>query len=237
MKKITLFFALTLLITAQAFAQHIREQDIVYSRYIVREINLRYSANKSVFGKDCILSTVLLNALKDSAKAYSYENRAQQITYDQVLEKLLIPTFEDSCTPSFYAAEELYVIELTEKFIFDKNTSEFKFIPLSLTLFIPAEISSKGVMEPLAVFPFDECTRIFKKDPRAYSAVSRLGQPRINFNEQFLLRSYISHIVKIGNEDDLFFDQLYTNPYKSFMAMKEEENALQEMMYKAYHPK
>lgn len=234
MKKLLSFFALTLLISAQAFAQQIREQDIVYSRYIVREIDLRYTGNKSVFGKDCILSTVLLDALKDSAKAYSYEDRTQQITYDQVLEKLWIRTSEDTCAPTFYAPEEVCIIELTEKFIFDKNASEFKFIPLELTLFIPAEISSKGIMEPLAVFSFEECTRIFKKDPRAYSEATKLGQARINFNEQFLLRSYTSTIVKIGNEDDLYFDQRYADPYKAFMAMKEEEQALQEMMYAAF---
>jgi hypothetical protein len=219
----------------QAFAQQIREQDITYSRYIVREIDLRYPVNKAIFGKGCVLSAILLDALKEGAKAYSYEDRTKQISYEQILEKLWIPS-DDSCS-AFYTAQELYVLELTEKFIFDKNASAFKFIPIELTLFIPAEISSKGIMEPIAVIPFEECTRIFKKDPRAYSAVTKIGQPAINFNEQFVLRSYASNIVKIGNEDDLYFDQRYADPYKAFIAMKEEENALQQMMYDAYHPK
>ena len=235
MKKITGFFALTLLITVQAFAQQIREQDIVYSRYIVREIDLRSPNNKNIFGKGCMLSAILLDGLKEGAKAYSYEDRSKEISYEQILEKLWIQ-LDDSCG-TLYTAKELYVLELTEKFIFDKNASEFKFIPIELTLFIPAEISSKGIMEPIAVIPFEECTRIFRNDPRAYATANKLGQPPINFNEQFLLRSYTSNIVKIGNEDDLYFDQRYTDPYKAFMAMKEEEQALQEMMYQAYHPK
>jgi len=237
MKKLTGFFALTLLITTQTFAQHIREQDITYSRYIVREIDLRYQANRSVFGKDCILSAILLDALKDGAKAYSFEDRSKQLSYEQIQNKLWIQSSDDSCMATLYSQEELYIVELTEKFIFDKNASEFKFIPIELTLFIPANISSKGIMEPLAVIPFEECTHIFRNDARAYSTANKIGQTRINFNEQFLLRSYVSNIVKIGNEDDLYFDQRYADPYNAFMAMKEEENALQEMMYEAYHPK
>lgn len=237
MKRLTAFFALILLIKTHAFAQHVREQDIAYSRIIVREINLHYAGNKSVFGKDCILSTILLDAMKHGAKAYSYEDRSKLVSYDQIQDKLWIGSSVDSCMATFYAPEELYIVELTEKFIFDKNASEFKFIPIELTLFIPSEISSKGIMEPLAVFSFAECTRIFRKDSRAYSAVTEIGQQQINFNEQFLLRSYASKIVKIGTEDDLYFDQRYVNPYKAFMAMKEEENALQEMMYTTYHPK
>jgi hypothetical protein len=235
MKKITLPFSLIILLFLQVSAQQIREQDIVYSRHIVREIDLRHAANTAVFGKGCTIPVILLDALKTGAQAFSHEHPGKQISYEEVQEKLWIRS-DDSCT-AFYAAEELYVLELTEKFIFDKNTSEFRFIPLSLTVFIPAEISSKGVLEPLAVFPFAECTRIFRNDPRAYAAVTKIGQPRMNFNEQFVLRSYVSKIVKIGNEDDLYFDQRYTDPYKAFMAMKEEENALQEMVYEAYHPK
>lgn len=237
MKKLTLFSALILWINLSTFAQQIREQDIVYSRYIVREIDLRHPNNKVVFGKGCILSTILLDAIKDGAKAYSYEERWKQLSYEQIQDKLWIRSFEDSCTATFYSPEELYIVELTEKFIFDKNSSEFKFIPIELTLFIPADISSKGIMEPLAVIPFEECTRIFRTDARAFSAGTKLGQSRINFNEQFLLRSYISNIVKIGNEDDLYFDQRYADPAKAFMSMKQEENALQEMMYEAYNPK
>ncbi len=236
MKKITLFFSLIVWINTHAFAQQIRAQDIVYSRYIVREIDLRYATNKMIFGKDCILPTILLDALKNGAKAYRYENSSQQISYEQVQEKLWIPGLSDSCS-IFYAMDELYAVELTENFIFDKNTSEFRFIPVELTVFIPAALSNKGIMEPLAVFAFDECSRIFKNDPRAYSAATKFGASRINFNEQFLLRSYVSTIVKIGNKEDLYFDQRYADPYKAFMAMKEEEQAMQEMMYAAYHPK
>lgn len=236
MKKITLLCSLFLLLFLASSAQHIREQDIVYSRYIVREIDLRYTTNKAVFGKGCLLSAVLLDAVKSGAEAYQYEDRTKLMNYEEIQEKLRIPLAGDSCS-AFYAAEELYVLELTEKCIFDKNTSEFRFIPVSLTVFIPAEVSSKGILEPLAVFPFETCTRIFRNDPRAYSAVTKPGRPAINFNEQFLLRSYASAIVKIGNEDDLYFDQQYADPYKAFMAMKQEEQALQEMMYAAYHPK
>lgn len=236
MKKITLLFSLIALIHARLFAQQIREQDMVYSRCIIREIDLRCAVNKAVFGKDCLLSAILLDALKDGATAYSCEDRTQRISYEQVVEKLIIPSADDSCS-MFYGMTELYTIELKEKFIFDKNRSEFYFIPMELTLFIPAEISTKGIMEPLAIFTFEECSRILKNDPRAYSAPTRLGQSPINFNEQFLLRSYISNIVKIGNEDDLYFDQRYADPYKAFMAMKQEEQAIQEMMYAAYNPK
>ncbi|MGN6646506.1 MAG: hypothetical protein ACTHJT_08245 [Cytophaga sp.] len=236
MKKSALSLLLALYTVYPIAAQQVREQDITYSRYIVREINLRNECNKVIFGSHAELPSILLDALQQGAKAYSYTTPIQPVSYEQVQEKLLIGTAEDSCSFSFYTPQDLYMIELTEQFIFDKQLSEFRFIPVALTLFIPAEISSKGIMEPLAVFPFEECTRIFRKDARAVSAVTKIGQPAVNFNEQFLLRSYTSTIVKIGNKDDLYFDQQYSNQYEAFMAMKKEEQALQEMMYAAYHP-
>jgi hypothetical protein len=219
-----------------SFAQHIREQDIVYSRYIVREINLRHARNKVLFGNNTQLPVILLDGLKQGAKAFTDTDHTKQIDYDQVMEKLLIAPTEDSCALSFYMPEELYILELTEQFIFDKNTSEFRFIPTDLTLFIPANISSKGIMEPVAVFPFEICTRIFKNDARAFSCATTFGQLPVNFNEQFVIRSYVSTIVKIGNKEDLYFDQQYADPYRAFMAMKKEEELLQEMMYAAYNP-
>lgn len=236
MKKITCILPLIAFIHVCAYAQQIREQDIVYSRYIVREIDLRSSGNIKVFGKNCLLSFILLDAVKHGAKAYSYVDRTTQVSFEQIEDKLQMFALEDSCM-SFLTAEELYVVELTERIIFDKNASEFRFIPIELTLFIPAEINIKGIMEPLAVFSFEECTRIFRTDLRAYSSVTKIGQQRINFNEQFLLRSYESIIVKIGNEEDLYFDQLYADPYKAFMAMQKEENDLEELIFSAYHPK
>ncbi len=233
MKKM-LFLSFACLVQEYTFAQ--RGQDIAYSRYIVREINLHHEHNRIIFGNRAELPSILLDALQQGAKAYNYTDPTQTVSYEQVQEKLLIGTAEDSCNFSFYTPQDLYIVELTEQFIFDKQMSEFRFIPVSLTLFIPAEISTKGIMEPIAVFPFEECTRIFRKDARAFSAVTKLGQSAINFNEQFLLRSYASNIVKIGNKDDLYFDQQYNNQYQAFIAMKKEEQALQEMMYAAYHP-
>ena len=234
MKKAPLLCSLIFMISMQLFAQHIREQDIAYTRFIVREIDLRQPENIKVFGIDAVLSSILLDGIKNGAKAYDPLHPSTVLPYHAIMERLQIPS-PDSCIES-YEIEELYRIELTEQFIFDKHRSEFRFVPLYMTVFIPAEISVKGIMEPVMRLYVQDYTTILRQDTRAFIAGTKIGQPAVNMNEQLILRSYQSTIVKIGNEEDQYFDQRYNDPYKAFLAMKEEENAIQEMIYAAYHP-
>jgi len=105
----------------------------------------------------------------------------------------------------------------------------------SLTIFIPQSLNQRSLLEPVVSFDYDECLLIFKKDERA-SAVNPLKNGRnLNYSEVFLLRLFVSDIVKIGNDN--YFDQMYSDPAQAYIARKEAENQLTEYLYKLYNPK
>jgi hypothetical protein len=61
------------------------------------------------------------------------------------------------------------------------------------------------------------------------------GKP-LNFKEVFLLHHYQSTIVKIGDENELYFDQIYPDGLNAFLAAKEAENKIVEYFYRLYNP-
>ena len=216
-------------------AQHIREQDKAYSTTIVREVNLYHPSNQFLFGQRALLSQILIEATENgSCKAYNPCQIEEELSVREFIGNRSYP--DDSCGFEQYYSSQLYIIEIQEEFVFDKNRSEFKFIPKYITLFIPAEINYKGIIQPVASWKYEDCEKVFRNDKRAFSQTPKaFGKSKINFCETFLLRSYTSEIVKIGT-DAQYFDQTYTDPTQAFLMRKEEEYKIQEMVYKAFHP-
>jgi len=128
-------------------------------------------------------------------------------------------------------------IELTEEIIVDKHRSEIVFKPVSISLMIPPAHSSKGILEPLISFRFEDCAKIFNNDKRAFAINPLLNGRNINYSDVFQLKLYASYIVKIGNEEELYFDQIAYDPQTTFLIGKEEENKLTEYLYKLFNPK
>jgi hypothetical protein len=215
-------------------AQHIREQDKAYSTSIVREINLNHPSNQFLFGKRALLSQVLIEATENErCKVYNPYHTDEELSTKELISNISYPT--DSCGFEEYLPSKLYIIELQEEFIFDKNRSEFKFIPKYITLFIPPEVNYRGIMQPVASWKYEDCEKIFRLDSRAFSEARSFGKSKVNFCETFLLRAYTSEIVKIGT-DAPYFDQMHPDPTQAFLMGKEEEYKIQEMVYKAFHP-
>ena len=216
-------------------AQHIREQDKAYSTSIVREINLNHPSNQFLFGKKALLSQLLIEHTENSCcKIYNPYNKEVEISRKEFTSNLSYPN--DSCGFERYLSSQVYLIELQEEFVFDKNRSEFKFIPEYITLYIPPEVNYTGIMQPIASWKYEDCEKIFRSDSRAFSEAPRsFGKSKVHFCETFLLRAYTSEIVKIG-ADALYFDQLHPDTTQAALMGKEEEYRIQEMVYKAFHP-
>jgi hypothetical protein len=234
--KVLLSATILVLICAQhAAAQYTRDQDIAFSTTIVRGIDLNHPSNQEIFGKKSLMCRILLEAAQSgSCKAYKPDTLEKELSYEELIRNISFP--DDSNNFIQYSPQQLYEVELQEELIFDKQRSEFRFVPRYITIFIPAELNYRGIMEPVASWRYQDCMKIFKADKRAYSDSEGFGKSKIHFNETFLLRSYYSQIVKIGHGDDLYFDQMYADPLQAFLARKEEEGKLQEMIYKIFHP-
>ena len=235
--KVLLSTALLILIGCQyAAAQQTREQDITFRTTIVRGIDLNHASNQKLFGKKSLMSKILLEAaLSGSSEVYNADTLDKKLSSKELIAKISYPTDSNNCRLQYFP-EQLYEVELIEELIFDKHRSEFRFVPKFITLFIPAELNYRGIMEPIASWKYEDCLGIFKNDSRAFSENMGFGKAKVNYKETFLLRSYYSQIVKIGQPEDMYYDQMYADPLKAFLARKEDEGKIQELVYKVFHP-
>jgi hypothetical protein len=211
----------------------VRECDVLFRKHIVRSIDLREKANSEIFRREDGIVRILMDALdQGKLKGYTPGNKNMELSKEDFFNKLKIPS-EDSIAEA-YNDYQLYKIELGEDLIFDKQRSVPVYEIKYLTIFLPEEINYREILEPLVTFKYEDCIRLFKEDNRAVWDISN-GKP-LNFKEIFLLHQYHSRIVKIGNENELYFDQKYNSGLNAFLAAKEAENEIVEYFYRLYNP-
>jgi hypothetical protein len=231
----TLSAFVLMLICYSSSAQFVRDQDICYRKSIVKELNLRHPMNAAVFGKQSLFSKILLEAaMNGQIASWNPDTLSQRLTTEQITTR--ISYSNDSGATERYFLEDLYIVEITEDLVFDKNRSEFRVVPQRITLFVPASVSTKGILEPVASWTYEDCLKIWKNDSRARYAPDAFQGPSYSFEQVFILGNYRAEIVKIGNLRDLYFDQMYGDPYQAMMARQEAENQLLELMHAAYNP-
>lgn len=219
-------------ISSFVFGQNlnIREQDVLFRKHLVRALSLKDPRNVEIFGENAVLSEILLNAVeKGDLLAYKDRSCNEKISRDEILAKVIM---SDEDTVGFIFPHSLKEIELGEDIIFDKHRSEFTFQQKYIALIIPQSVNYRGLTEPLAYFKYTDCIKIFNQDERAYSL--SFSGVKVPFNDLFLTHSYKSYIVKIGNGN--YFDQVYPNPSKAFIAARHQENMLNDYLYKFFNP-
>jgi gliding motility associated protien GldN len=255
--KIFAFLVLsTSLVQAQSnVSRPIRENDVLFRKHIIRSVNLKRFSNEEIFGRNNTLAKVLLDAVREGKlTAYKSAHLDEELGVSDFLEKIKIPvdnsdwsSWEDAWKDEigqnqipedvYYEADQLFRIEIGEDVIFDKHRSDIIFDMQYITLFLPAEVSPRGLHEPIASFKFADCMHVFKQDKRAVAENPLNNGMNLNFADVFYLRLYKSYIVKLGRIDDPYFDQMYQDPKKAFIASKNAENRIVEYFYKLYNPK
>jgi hypothetical protein len=229
-----LLFVILLVGSGQLYAQvPVRECDVLFRKHIVRSIDLRDKTNSIAFGREDGIVRILMDAIAEGRlTAYSPTNKKNVLSPGDFFNQLKIPS--ENSSEERYDQSHLYRLEVGEDLLFDKQRSIPVYEVKYLTLFLPQEINYRGILEPLATFRYEDCLKVFKEDPRAVMDLMD-GKP-INFKELFLLHRYQSHIVKIGDENELYFDQKYTNDLQAFLAAKDAENKIVEYFYQLYNP-
>jgi hypothetical protein len=219
-------------LSAQPDHTYVRECDITFRTHIVRCINLRHAANEEIFGKGRIVETLLAAAFANEIPVYNPENKTQILSNEALLERLTVKA--DDGTSEIYSYKQLYQIEVGEDLVFDKQRSIPVYQVKYLTLFIPQDINYRDLHEPVATFRFQDCEKFFRGDICGANSFSYNSE--INFRDAILLHMYKSEIVKMGREEDLYFDQKYPDPAKAFLARKKSEEDVLEYFYKIYNP-
>jgi hypothetical protein len=220
-------------ISAQPDHTYVRECDITFRTHIVRAINLRNPANEDVFDKGRIVEILLNAALNSQLPLYDPFNKNQTLDKAALMEKLSVK--EEDGSTSQYTYRHLYQIEIGEDLVFDKQRSISVYQVKYITLFIPQEINYRGIHEAVVTFRFQDCSKLFIQD--GHERVSFNEKIKINFRDALLLHMYTAEIVKMGDENDLYFDQKYPKPADAFIARKKSEEQVLEYFYRIYNPK
>jgi hypothetical protein len=224
---ILFFLGISTMVQSQ---NYVREQDVLFRKHLVRAINLKDPQNIRLFGEKALLSAILLDAYeKGKIPAYRDRTCEEEVNREDI-ESRIISSDED--TVGFLYPHVLTEVELGEDILFDKHRSEFAFDQKYIAVLIPESVNYRGIKEVLAYFKYSDCVKAFKQDERAFSL--KFSGVKVPFNELFLAHSYKSYIVKIGDGD--YFDQLYADPVKAFIAGKHQENLLIEQLYKFFNP-
>jgi hypothetical protein len=220
-------------LSAQPDHTYVRECDITFRTHIVRSINLRHPANEEVFDKGRIVELLLQAAFAREIPIYDPIKKDQLISEETLLERLKVKA-EDG-TSDQYSSGHLYQIEIGEDLVFDKQRSIPVYQVKYITLFIPQEINYRGIHEAVATFRFQDCRNLFIQD--GHKEISFRNKIKINFRDAILLHMYTAEIVKMGDEDDLYFDQKYPKPTEAFLARKRSEEEVLEYFYRIYNPR
>lgn len=236
LKYVWVFLCLVFTFPLLAQNDFIREDDVMFRTGMVRFIDLNWPKSKEVFGEDHAMPRILFDAVMEGKlKAYTDTYLEQELSMEELLEKLS-ECFEDTCM-QVLSAESLTELELYEDLVFDSRHSGHYFISKSLALYLPESLNPRGLREPWAVFDFKEVSEVLKNDPRAYGQKKFSNGRKVNFADLFVMKTYYSETIRVGHDNELFFDQQYSDKVDAFIAAKSSEAELIEYLYKIYHPK
>jgi hypothetical protein len=123
---------------------------------------------------------------------------------------------------------ELYILEIKEDWIFDKQRSRQYADIQSITIMIPAEASAEGLEKPLASFKYKELETYFRGNPNCiwYNAAN-VAQHK-NLADAFELRLFHGKIVRKANPGNKYLDQIYKSPKEGMLKSQQLEYELME---------
>ena len=224
MKKAGVLFV-TLVFVGNVFGQEIHKSDKMWSKRVVRAIDLRETQNEPMYARGNELPKLLIEALKEG-KLTPYLsdslNKESIISEEEYKAVMSIPSdfveedtdFMDSldkidyeirkleAQSNFYFPRDLYQLELTEEIIFDKNHSVLERKIIAITVFVPADHyeNIKGIQLPVATFDYQECEKLFKNELAASIWFNQNNDSaHMNLADAFELRLFSSYLIKVSN--------------------------------------
>lgn len=125
-------------------------------------------------------------------------------------------------------AKDLYIIEVKEDWIFDKQRSRQYFDIQTVTIKIPAELSNDGLEKELASFKYKELESYFRLNPNCiwYNAANTAQHK--NLADAFELRLFSGRIIKKSNSLNKYLDQIFKSPKEGLKESQKLEYELLE---------
>lgn len=206
----------------------IHESDILYKKSIIRRLRLDEKQNLPFFAKSSEISRIIMDAVKqEKLIPYTSDSCVTTMTKEEFLKKIKDerlggleedtmfndiddddwgdPDDQGPATETVsdeYYPKDIYIMDIREDVIFDKERSRMYYDMLAFTMVVPAANTLKGFDMPVASFKYKDLIDIFRQDERAVWHNAFNDAEQYNFADALKLRLFSSYITKVSNPKD-----------------------------------
>ena len=138
-----------------------------------------------------------------------------------------IPTSND--LNNLYYAKQLSILELREDAIFDKQRSRLYYDIQSITIIIPANMTTAGFDRNVGSFRYKDLDKLFRSNPNCVWYNEQNEAQHKNMADAFDLRLFHARLTKKGNSKDDDLDTIYGGSKQGLVQSQQLEYKLMEM--------
>ncbi len=128
-----------------------------------------------------------------------------------------------------YYAKQLSILELREDAIFDKQRSRLYYDIQSITIIIPANMTTAGFDKNVGSFRYKDLDKLFRSNPNCVWYNEQNEAQHKNMADAFDLRLFHARLTKKGNSKDNDLDTIYGGSKQGLIQSQQLEYKLMEM--------
>ena len=143
---------------------------------------------------------------------------------DPFAQKPVVSTASD-----LYYAKQLSILEIREDAIFDKQRSRLYYDIQSITIIIPANMTTAGFDKNVGSFRYKDLDKLFRSNPNCVWYNEQNEAQHKNMADAFDLRLFHARLTKKGNSKDDDLDTIYGGSKQGLIQSQQLEYKLMEM--------
>ena len=128
-----------------------------------------------------------------------------------------------------YYAKQLSILEIREDAIFDKQRSRLYYDIQSITIIIPANMTTAGFDKNVGSFRYKDLDKLFRSNPNCIWYNEQNEAQHKNMADAFDLRLFHARLTKKGNSKDDDLDTFYGGAKQGLIQSQQLEYKLMEM--------
>jgi len=143
---------------------------------------------------------------------------------DPFAQKPVVSTASD-----LYYAKQLSILEIREDAIFDKQRSRLYYDIQSITIIIPANMTTAGFDKNVGSFRYKDLDKLFRSNPNCVWYNEQNEAQHKNMADAFDLRLFHARLTKKGNSKDDDLDTIHGGSKQGLIQSQQLEYKLMEM--------
>jgi gliding motility associated protien GldN len=187
----------------------VHKSDLMYKMAIWRKLDLQEKCNTPWFSQANQISKFLVEAVnRGDLTPYKDDSLVKKMSKEAFQSKLEDKTASADAAAMgqgkvFLGSNKLYLMEIKEDLLFDKQRSRSYYDIQTISMILPAKYSGdKGAELPIATFKYKDVVKLLDKIPNAkwYNISNKAEDKRMS--DAFDLRLFCSRIIKMANPGD-----------------------------------